>query len=349
MDNFSFQLGVVATFFALCSMATGKVTLPEDPDGARIDFINQHHRGMSGKWTAQRNFPIGQTDEDKQALTGVLFRPTTLSPLPPGNQARRTSFIHIPSTFDARLRWPNCASIRDVRNQQHCGSCWAHTGASVISDRLCIRSRWQNTSFKASVQDILTCNNQVPWNMTSSCSGGFMDTPFAMWTTSGQFSGVVSGGENGTDTGCKPYTATDGACSLACSNAGYGISYAKDKSHGVFAYNLGLPYPSEKETPTSAAVIDAIRSDIMTNGPMAVGFDIYADFYLYGAGVYRHTTGEAMGGHALTVIGWGTEGGVDYWLMKNSWGPKWGSLGGFVKFLRGINHLGIETALAAAV
>ncbi|OQV22589.1 putative Gut-specific cysteine proteinase [Hypsibius exemplaris] len=348
MNDFSSHLSVTVALYVLNCVATSTVSLHRDMDGERIDFINRcHHDGKRGTWTARRNFRIGQTDEEKRALTGVLFRPTTLPNLPPSHPTRAVASL--PATFDARLKWPNCTIISDVRNQLQCGSCWAHTGASVISDRLCIASPGQKTNFKASVQDILTCNNKVPWNITSSCFGGYLDTPFAMWTTTGQYSGVVSGGEYGSSIGCKPYTAMDAACSLSCSNSDYGNSYANDKTHGFRAYNLGLPYPSTKETPTSAAIIDAIRNDIMTNGPLAVAFDVYADFYLYGLGIYKHTTGSSMGGHGLTVIGWGTDGGVDYWLMKNSWGPNWGSLGGFVKFLRGINHLGIETALAAAL
>lgn len=47
-----------------------------------------------------------------------------------------------------------------------------------------------------------------------------------------------------------------------------------------------------------------------------------------------HTTGDALGGHAVKLIGWGTENGTPYWLVMNSWNETWGDKGMF-KILRG--------------
>ena len=33
------------------------------------------------------------------------------------------------------------------------------------------------------------------------------------------------------------------------------------------------------------------------------------------AGVYQYTTGSALGGHAIKILGWGTESGTPYWLV----------------------------------
>ena len=42
----------------------------------------------------------------------------------------------------------------------------------------------------------------------------------------------------------------------------------------------------------------------------------------------------------ISVVGYGTEGGKDYWLVKNSWGKFWGD-SGFMKIKRGTGHCGI--------
>jgi len=49
----------------------------------------------------------------------------------------------------------------------------------------------------------------------------------------------------------------------------------------------------------------------------------------YSSGIYHHTTGDQLGGHAVKILGWGSENGVDYWICANSWGPKWGEEGFF--------------------
>jgi cathepsin B len=55
------------------------------------------------------------------------------------------------------------------------------------------------------------------------------------------------------------------------------------------------------------------------------------DFLTYSSGVYYHQTGAAEGGHAIKLIGWGTdeESGLDYWLAVNSWNDTWGDKGTF--------------------
>lgn len=56
---------------------------------------------------------------------------------------------------------------------------------------------------------------------------------------------------------------------------------------------------------------------------------MYEDFLTYQSGVYQHLSGEALGGHGITVFGFGVENGIEYWLAKNSWGPDWGDSGRF--------------------
>ncbi|VDM75703.1 unnamed protein product, partial [Strongylus vulgaris] len=60
------------------------------------------------------------------------------------------------SSFDAREKWPNCRSVKLIRDQANCGSCWAVSTASAMSDRLCIHSNGERQDL-LSATDILTC------------------------------------------------------------------------------------------------------------------------------------------------------------------------------------------------
>ena len=75
--------------------------------------------------------------------------------------------------------------------------------------------------------------------------------------------------------------------------------------------------------------VSMIKLEIYTNGPIETGFMVYQDFMSYVSGIYTHRSGLQAGGHAVKIIGWGTEGGVNYWIVANSWGPDWGESGTF--------------------
>jgi len=94
------------------------------------------------------------------------------------------------------------------------------------------------------------------------------------------------------------------------------IHYEDDKVHGVNAYMVP-PLPAK------------IKEEILTYGPITGAFTVYEDFLTYKSGVYQHMSGAALGGHAIKVIGWGEEDGLNYWLCVNSWNETWGDQGLF--------------------
>eukprot|EP00882_Tetradesmus_deserticola_P007997 GHRQ01008423.1.p1 GENE.GHRQ01008423.1~~GHRQ01008423.1.p1 ORF type:complete len:346 (+),score=163.37 GHRQ01008423.1:1986-3023(+) len=93
---------------------------------------------------------------------------------------------------------------------------------------------------------------------------------------------------------------------------------------------------------------EAMQQEILAKGPIVCGIACPEEFvYKYHSakhgGVYIDKTGDTELDHDVEVVGWGEEeDGLKYWLVRNSWGSYWGSLG-FFKLQRGVNALQIES------
>lgn len=77
---------------------------------------------------------------------------------------------------------------------------------------------------------------------------------------------------------------------------------------------------------------------------METAFTVYSDFMNYAGGIYEHVSGYYEGGHAVKIIGWGVENGVEYWTCANSWGSSWGE-DGFFRIKKG--ECGIDSTVYA--
>jgi cathepsin X len=67
----------------------------------------------------------------------------------------------------------------------------------------------------------------------------------------------------------------------------------------------------------------------------------------YTGGIYQDTTGDQNIVHDISIVGYGVENGTKYWTVRNSWGSHWGEQG-FVRVIRGVNNIAIETDCAWA-
>jgi cathepsin B len=296
-----------------------------------IDYINNY---ANTTWKAGVNFDSVPLEHVRK-LCGVLKDPN-LKRLPVRHQ--KVDLGSLPNEFDPRVHWPNCPTLKEVRDQGSCGSCWVFGAVGAMSDRICIASNGK-VNAHISAEDLLSCCDDCG----NGCDGGF---PQAAW----QFflkTGLVTGGQYGSHQGCRPYSiepcehhinGSRRSCSEELSptpkckeqcESGYAISYSSDKHFGKTVYTL----PNNE---------DQIKTELYNHGPIEVDFLVYSDFLQYKSGVYHHVTGEEMGGHAVKMMGWGVENGTPYWLVANSWNTDWGD-NGFFKILRGKNECGIES------
>jgi cathepsin L len=154
-----------------------------------------------------------------------------------------------------------------------------------------------------SEQNIVDC-------MENGCDGGDMDASFQFIKTNG-----------GIETeDAYPYTGVVGTCN-------YDATY----SSGVIVTGF-VDLPAGDEV--------ALQEAVAQIGPIAVGINATSlQFYQSGV-LFDPTCGGADGiDHAVLVVGYGTSSdGIDYWLIKNSWGTNWG-MNGYFELARNQNNM----------
>lgn len=104
-----------------------------------------------------------------------------------------------------------------------------------------------------------------------------------------------------------PYRAKDGSC---------------DKTK---AANHAATLTSFQDVQSQSA--DQMRAAV-AKGPVSIAIE--ADktvFQLYNGGVFDSSGCGHQLDHGVLVVGYGTDSGKDYWIVKNSWGSSWGEQG----------------------
>merc|ERR1712073_194885 len=192
--------------------------------------------------------------------------------------------------------WTEKGAVTPVKNQKQCGSCWAFSTTGAVE------GAWKVASGKLvslSEQQLVDCSKD-----NNGCGGGSMDAAFQFLHKNAVC----------TEQSYK-YTAKNGKChEQSCD-----IAIPKGALTG-FKDVTPNDEDALKEAVSKQPVSVAIEADEMS-------------FQMYHGGVLTKQCGVKLD-HGVLLVGYGTDNGVDYWKVKNSWGPTWGEKG-YIRLERG--------------
>ncbi|EAY18925.1 Clan CA, family C1, cathepsin L-like cysteine peptidase [Trichomonas vaginalis G3] len=198
-----------------------------------------------------------------------------------------TQKVQVPDTWD----WRDRVAFNPVRDQMECASGFAFASCA------CQEVTWNiyyNKLYLLSPQNMLDCAYNE-----EGCDGGEADRAVGYIVTD-------QDGKFGLESDYPYKSESMGYCEF-------------DPSKGV-TKALAVNYTRDEAD---------MKVRVATTGPLICGYDSSSeDFEYYYQGVYYSDDCSAWGiDHWMTIVGYGTYNGDDYWLVKNSFGKGWGQQG----------------------
>ena len=229
----------------------------------------------------------------------------------------------LPSRFD----WRDSGGVTPIKDQGHCGSCWAFATVGPLEANIKIKD---DTTTDLSEQFLISCNVETPepW----SCTGGLFahDYHWNKVTASGE-AGAVAESE-------KPYNAADEPCCSILTPCPFNHSW-KLTSWSCVAGDATPPDCCR----CNGQIVSTcdIKRAIMRYGPVSAAVCVREHFLNYRGGVFETDEFCPDGlNHAIVLTGWDdTQGNNGVWFLRNSWGPYWGE-SGYMRIGYGISAVG---------
>jgi len=203
------------------------------------------------------------------------------------------------------IDWTNIdgeSYVSAVKNQGHCGSCWAFSTTGAIEARSAIKNKQTGDDIVTlSEQQLIDCSKAYG---NKGCEGGLMDNAFKY---------VVAEGGLCTEED-YPYTAKNG---LMC-----------EASKCDSATNDPIKSYSDVSADSEESLMAAVAE-----GPVSIAIEAdQKTFQFYKTGVLSDSCGVKLD-HGVLVVGYGEMDGQKFWKVKNSWGETWG-MDGYVLLCR---------------
>mmetsp|Transcript_11176 Transcript_11176/g.12808 ORF Transcript_11176/g.12808 Transcript_11176/m.12808 type:complete len:476 (+) Transcript_11176:355-1782(+) len=266
------------------------------------------HNAKGNTWTMGMNqFGHMTAEEFKSTYASGLIVPKHLEN-PQPSMLRASLYRRMEDeSLPSEVNWVTAGAVTNVKNQGACGSCWSFASTGALEGAYFIK---YNKLVSFSEQELVACDP-----VDQGCNGGFMDNAFEFVEKNG---GLCSEED-------YPYTAGSGIkgfCKRRCT-------------------------PVPDSAPVKFTDVDHSESSLesaVAKQPVAIAIEAdQTAFQFYNGGVLTQNCGTKLD-HGVLLVGYGTEDGQDYWLVKNSWGPTWGDHG-YIKLARGLSQEGGECGI----
>lgn len=234
--------------------------------------------------------------------------------------------ISIPGAFD----WRNNDGVNYLtimRNQnvpQYCGCCWAFNVISSLADRIKIIRKAQGPDINLSPQHLLNCGN------VGNCYSGTMVGVLTWIENMGRAGAGISYETSNPYMACSK-NSTWGLCPLQTWNCTPMNTARTCEGFPSTGGKCAAVYPYPNATISKWGIITGfdfvgMQLEIMNGGPIACTTEAQI-LNTYKGGIIT-TIGTEMS-HIISLVGWGNESGLQYWIGRNSWGEYWGEMGFF--------------------